>query len=70
MMANFTSPSLEALAPSANEKEKERILKEHHRVLQELGADWDEAAITNPPMTRVAGRMILLAAPGEETAKP
>lgn len=70
VMSNVIGPELKALGPSAAAADREAILKQRSSLLDEFGAAWQDPDIRTPPMTRKAGRMVLLAAPGEPVIRP
>lgn len=70
VMSNVIGPQLKALGPSAARADQEALLKHRNRLLNEFGAAWEDSDIRTPPLTRKAGRMVLLAAPGEPMIRP
>lgn len=70
VMSNVIGPELKALGPSASAADRQAVLKRGNSLLDEFGAAWQDPSIRTPPMTRSAGRMVLLAAPGERMMHP
>lgn len=65
VMSNITAPALKELGEDEVEK-RQKLRAEHAQLLKELGAAWEAPEIRAPPRTKVGGRFVLLAAPGEQ----